>query len=306
MSSPDFPLLTGFYQLAYVVEDIDRTVAQLRGMGVSEIQVTHNQVRPGSSGTIKHSAKAWVGEVMLEIIEPMRDRPSLYEAPLPEGQGAFLHHLGCDIADAAEWRAVCGTLEGQRLKVSVKNTLPGVLDYAYTDLRPETGAFVEHVHLLDKAFYDEVPHNPPGSEQGRRPLLDGFFQIAFVTADLEAAMAVFAERFGVDFEVRQDTAGAPVLRVATGRTEKVMLELIEPDPASPSTYSQLLPQDGLAAVHHIAMLVKDAAEMARVEEALAFAGLPVVRRNETAISRSLHADARKALGHFLEYVELRV
>lgn len=276
--------------------DIDRTVAWLRRLGLGEMQVRRDLATSEEFGTVRHAAKVWIGPVMLEVIEPLIDRPPLHVAPPPEEQEAYLHHLGCAVADEADWRARCGGLERRRLDVPVSSGRPGELRFSYTDLRAETGLFLKHVHLLDKGFHDKVPRSAPGG------LLDGFFQIAFVTRDLEAAMERLGERFGVArFSVAPGVAGTSVRRVAIARPEGVMIEIVEPEPGLDSSYSALLPRSGLAAVHHLGFH----ARLDAIEGLLAERGIPIARRNETPVSRSLHADTRRELGHFLEYVELR-
>lgn len=309
MTSPEastaYPLLRGAYQLAYVVQDIEVTVARLRAFGVERIDVRRNLAIPRASGTILHSAKAWVGALMLEIIEPVRDRPSLYDEPPPEGANAFLHHIGCDVVGEADWDALTASLESRALEVATLRTLPGLLSFAYTDLRGEIGLFLEHVRLLDPGFYDQVPSNPP-AQTGPRPLLDHIFQVAFVTADLSVARALFGERFGIPrWSLLDYPEDGPLRRVALAWTGELMIELIEPNPAVASIYAEGLQDGRTASLHHIAARVRDAAEFARVEEALAGCGVPLVSRKETAGLRSLMADTRRDLGHFIEFVEVR-
>jgi hypothetical protein len=303
-SESNHPLLGGLYQLAYVVRDMDETVRRLRQLGVRDIDVRMNLARPGASGTIRHSAKAWVGPVMLEIIEPVRDRPSLYDAPLPEGRDGFLHHLGCMVADEEGWRALSATLGRQKVEVAVMRTLPQTLSYAYTDLRDEIGLFVEHVQLIDRAFYDEVPRNPPADAPTPRPALDGFFQLGFVARDLDAAMRLFSARFGLVFQggPAQGDMANPVRRAALAWAGEVMVALMEPDPDVASVYSQGLPERGVAALHHLGLQVRDADELARAQQSAASCGLPTVLRRENAGFQELMVDARADFGHFLKYV----
>jgi catechol 2,3-dioxygenase-like lactoylglutathione lyase family enzyme len=303
-TASDHPLLKGFYQLAYVVRDIDSTVERLRAFGVERIEVKHDLVQPGASGTIRHSAKAWVGPAMLEIIEPTRDRPSLYEEPLPDGQGAFLHHLGCDVASEAEWAALGATLDRQGLDVSVMRTIPEVLSYAYTDVRAEMGVFLEHVHLIRGGFYDSVPHNRAG-EGDFRPLLDGFSQIGFTTGDLDAAKALFGERFGIGrWAERSYPPGEPFRRIALAFAGEVMLELVEPDPEVASPYAE---RSGaaLARPHHLGFRVADEAELDRAARSAEARGVKVVLVRDRPEFRTVMVDARADLGHYLEYVLVR-
>lgn len=302
----DYPLLAGLYQLAYVVRDIDETVRRLADFGVRSIDVRRDLVRPGGSGTIRHSAKAWVGPIMLEIIEPFRDRPSLYDAPLTPGREAFLHHFGCQVRDASDWRRLSDTLARQALDVVVMRTLPDMLSFAYTDLRCEIGAFVEHVHLLDPSFYADVPHNAAG-EGGAPQLLAGFFEIGFVTSDIEAAKALFRERFGVerwwDDDLARAGAGAnPILARAVGDALGATVALVEPRLGVASPYAEGLSQEAVARLHHLSLHVGDAAELARTEAAAAQSGLAVTRLDEGTGQPAAIVDARRQLGHFLKYV----
>ena len=297
-------IFDGLYQIAYVVADIDCTVAQLQAFGVGEFKVERDIVRPGGSGTIRHSAKAWMGPVMLELIEPWRDRKSIYDAPIPQGQFAFLHHLGFDVEDDQAWPAVTGAIHARALPVVSAGTVPGILNYAYADTLDDLGLMLEHVELMDRCFYDGVPRN--AGERQARGLLDGFFQLGFVTRSLHDAKTALAKAIGIDsFTDVEAPPDGPVRRRAWTWVGGQMLELIEPDPAVPSSFRDLLPATGSGArLHHLGMRLQDEDDRCAVLKTLARLGVASTSLDAAAELPVLLADCRAHLGHLIAYVEL--
>lgn len=138
--------------------------------------------------------------------------------------------------------------------------------------------------------------------------LPGFFQIAYVTTDLERAMRTFDEQYGVKhyFELR-DVAYDESTRVsiATAYAGDVMIELIEPKGTGDSIYELLLPNDGDFAIrhHHMGHLfqreedLRQAVQLAtRKGQAIAYEG------GMEGVLKAVYIDTRDVLGHYLEYI----
>ena len=136
------------------------------------------------------------------------------------------------------------------------------------------------------------------------------FQVAYVTRDIERAIAAFAAQHGVDrfdrvpadaLELRIPPAIVS-LKVAIAWIGDWQVELIQPVAGADDIYRRALPAgpDGQA-MHHAGIRVRgDRAEWDRFR-----AGIDETRialeggRNEM---RFIYVDERATLGHYLEYV----
>jgi hypothetical protein len=147
-------------------------------------------------------------------------------------------------------------------------------------------------------------------------VLRGHHQNAYVTHDLDRAMEIFADRFGVDtfarFEpdmvVKTLSGEKPMCtRVASTWAGGLNIELIEPVSGYVDHYVALLPKDRSDAVprfHHMSFRRDDEAQMreeiARLGLPLAFEG-PVTIKDPIPSLVFVYLDARAALGHYIEF-----
>lgn len=141
------------------------------------------------------------------------------------------------------------------------------------------------------------------SEDGS--LFGRFFQLGYVTRDLDAAMAEFSRRFGpAEFQVIEATEpNIHTRRIALTWIGATMTEIIEPNASVPSLYVDSIPATaGPIRFHHIGCLIEDYP-----------AALHRLRTEGYAIPMFLsygevldccYADARAHLGHYLEYIRL--
>ena len=145
--------------------------------------------------------------------------------------------------------------------------------------------------------------------------LRGHFQNAYVTHDLDRAMAIVAARFGIERFDRFDpemvvktTAGDRPLcvRVASFWTGGLNIEMIEPVSGYVDHYMALLPPDRADPVprfHHASFRRDDEAEM---RDEIARLGLPLAFEGPLTIKGAIpklifvYLDARATLGHYLE------
>lgn len=133
------------------------------------------------------------------------------------------------------------------------------------------------------------------------------FQNAYVTRNLEAGIAkiramgeIRAERrFATDMTVTTPQGPASLgIDVALLWVDDLQYELIRPTGGELSIYRDGLPADDGLAFHHICYRVPDwDACLARA----ARQDLPLVMQGETDVVKFLYLDARKTLGHFIEY-----
>jgi len=141
-------------------------------------------------------------------------------------------------------------------------------------------------------------------------LLENHYQNAYVTRDIEQALAAFRSRYGVadaryfqaEVEVTTPTGtGIAVNKVAFIWIGKLQYELIEPVSGPVDLYRDALPEQGMR-FHHICMRSFDwDATLAEVERQK----LPVVYRGNTSSGlKFIYADARDTLGHYLEFTSV--
>jgi hypothetical protein len=141
--------------------------------------------------------------------------------------------------------------------------------------------------------------------------LQGHYQNAYVTHDLDRAMALLKDRFGVgdyivfepDMILKTPSGPRPSsVRAALAWAGGLQIELIEPVSGYLDHYLPYLPQDKADPVprlHHVAVRRDDLAAM---REEIARLGLPVAFEGEAPGLVFIYLDARQSLGHFLEYV----
>jgi hypothetical protein len=150
-------------------------------------------------------------------------------------------------------------------------------------------------------------------------MLANVWQLGYVTTDLDRAMEVMAEQFGLRHCVKIPTGGATFLageqpaeweaRFAMGARGGVIVELIEPVGGEVEFYRRFLPDDGSFAVrfHHFATFVPTGdEEWERVGAILARSQL---RFDYTVLIpgrvRAGYIDTSAQLGHLIEVCQLQ-
>jgi hypothetical protein len=149
-------------------------------------------------------------------------------------------------------------------------------------------------------------------------LFANIWQIAYVTRDLDRAMELLSERFGID-STEVPTAGATFLvgdepaewdvRISMGARGGQIVELIEPVGGEVDFYRQALPADGSDGLgfHHLATFVPVGDEAwSSLEDVLSASGLRV---DYTVLIpdrvRAGYVDTTALLGHYLEVCQLQ-
>jgi hypothetical protein len=132
-----------------------------------------------------------------------------------------------------------------------------------------------------------------------------FFQIAYVTSDLERGIETF-KTFGMpEFQVVKTrdfpNPGKPNLRLAMAYRGPVMIELVEPEADSLDLYKDALRSDGGLNIHHLGYFVTPE-EFETLEARLHAKGIatPDIRRH--GYYDILFADTRKETGLYSEYI----
>jgi len=136
--------------------------------------------------------------------------------------------------------------------------------------------------------------------------LGQFFQIAYVTNNLEKGMELFKRHYGIpEFRIVRTREFArpapPYLRLAVAYRDDVMVELVEPEPCNLELYIDALRPDGGLCIHHLGYFVNpDVFET--LEERFKARGIavPDIRRNNTF--PILFADTRQETGLYSEFI----
>ena len=138
-------------------------------------------------------------------------------------------------------------------------------------------------------------------------------QVAYVTSDMERALAVFRDDYDVpSFHVFANDApgltqsdGAR-LKIALALVGGVEIELIEPQEGSAPLFSEVLPADGSFAIrfHHVAYRIEGTlADYEAHLVSLDAAAHPVAWHGAMGdLMRFAYTDERALLGHYIEYV----
>lgn len=146
--------------------------------------------------------------------------------------------------------------------------------------------------------------------------LTGHMQNAYVTHDLDKAMEIVADRFGVekfdrfdpDMVVNTPDGHQPMAnRVASFWAGGLNIEIIEPVSGYVDHYTAMLPDDQSDAVprfHHISLRRENEAEM---REEIKRLGLPLAFEGPVSIKKAIpslvfiYLDGRQTLGHYVEF-----
>ena len=153
--------LSRFFQVGYVTRDIDRAAHELqRQFGVRSFQFMRgNQV---DEHTRTDLALAWLGDVMIELIQPMSDGSNFYDVMLgPDSLGTRLHHFGHLVPNRAEWERLRERVSRDGYPVPLEGSVAGFLSYLYVDMRAQTGHFLEYIlcEPAGQAFFESVPRS---------------------------------------------------------------------------------------------------------------------------------------------------
>jgi hypothetical protein len=140
---------------------------------------------------------------------------------------------------------------------------------------------------------------------------NGQFQNAYVTHDIDKAITLVEDHFGLTewIRVEPDTIvhtpsgdHRAVVRVALGWSGTTQIELIEPVSGFVGHYRDYLPadkNDPTPRFHHVAVRRDDQAAM---RDEIARLGLPLAFEGEVPGLVFIYLDARESLGHYFEYI----
>lgn len=144
------------YQIGYVVRDVDRAVARFcETFGIARFRV----IRHGPDIATAH---AYVGNVMVELIEVGPGGPGYFQSYIPDDpEQAVFHHHAYRVHDQAEFEHLIATAAELGLPYETTSVKDGDMNVLFVDLRSSTGAFAEYVYLKGAmlSYYDDVPRS---------------------------------------------------------------------------------------------------------------------------------------------------
>jgi hypothetical protein len=141
-----------------------------------------------------------------------------------------------------------------------------------------------------------------------QPVLNrNIFQHAYVTTDLDAAIAQYMSLYGLDNFLVINTAdfnSDPALRAAFAWHGSIMIELVQPiEEPNPLYIDVLRANESLTKLHHIGHVCSDEAEWNEVRGALDVAHVPISREAEVpGVMKFIYGDFRPINGHYREYI----
>lgn len=148
----------------------------------------------------------------------------------------------------------------------------------------------------------------PGFDAGGESLLSAeHCQVAYVTSDIERAVTVFRDRYGVaSFRTHQaDLGPTGKMTIALAWAGGVMIELIQAAGPGLAFYNRLLPETGFAIrQHHLGYFVKDRAAWASIEQRIEREKWPVALQGGSDDTMWFIYIYAEELGHYLEYMYL--
>ena len=152
-------------QTAWVTSDLDATETALTGLlGVKKwVRLPDIHFAPDScsylgapADFVAHISLSYLGEMQLELIEPVRG-PNIYSDFL-QRSGPGLHHICVEADTLEDFDAALASAAEQGATVPQEGVMPGGLRFAYLSA-PQYGVpFVEIAHLSPemRQFFDYI------------------------------------------------------------------------------------------------------------------------------------------------------
>lgn len=151
-----------YTQTAYVVRDVEAaalrwTATTGAGPWYMLAPETRNTVYRGKPGEDRYRlVLGFLGATLVELIQPLDDKPSLFNEVL-SARGEGFHHLSPQLAGlaGATFDERCRLFEKRGLALAMSNEVVGLGRAAFYDARDAIGGFVEVFEL--GAAYPMVP-----------------------------------------------------------------------------------------------------------------------------------------------------
>lgn len=155
----------GFLQIAYVTTDLTQALEIFRrdhGMAHwAELRDLPVETQPGRHSRL-NIGLAFVGDVQIELIEPLGGDDAVYRAPLPASGFALKHHHFAQLFETeAEFEAQREAAKRRGEALALDGQSPGHARYFYTDHRATLGHYIEHIWYTPqgRAGMAQLPRN---------------------------------------------------------------------------------------------------------------------------------------------------
>ena len=151
------------FQVAYVTDDA-KVAAEILGRhyGVTKWDLMDMAAIHGPGSAARIIGNAWVGDMMIEVIEPDENVESIYRNWRKDSTARVrFHHLGFLVDSAEEMEAAKRQLAASGFPIVVDGSFGEVLDYAYADTTAELGHYYEMIRLKEQgqSFFGRIPVN---------------------------------------------------------------------------------------------------------------------------------------------------
>jgi hypothetical protein len=148
-------LIGRHYQNAYVTRDMARAIDRVRAAGEVRLESTWEGEQPvmtPDGPAVMHNKLAflWIGDLQVELIEPVSGLPDLYAPGLPEAaDGAVrFHHVCMRVPD---WDVFKRSVAAQDLPVVMEGEA-GPLRFLYLDGRERYGHYLEYTCMPEEMW----------------------------------------------------------------------------------------------------------------------------------------------------------
>lgn len=153
------------FQFGYVTDDLESAVARFGELGIEQFRISPvGAAADGHSPFGARIAMAWAGELMIEIIEPLRDKTApvyVDDMPPAESRRCVFNHVGLAVPDHETWNALEKELERRKLPIVWRGSNPARFDVSYVDTRPLLGHYCEFIRICPVLVeqFANVPKN---------------------------------------------------------------------------------------------------------------------------------------------------
>lgn len=143
-------LIGRHYQNAYVTRDLDTAQAAIKARGT----IRHQSGFEGSTALRTPTGEAvmqtklaflWIGDLQIELIEPVGGKVDFYRDMLPAGSGLRFHHMCMRVDDWDDFRS---KVETQPYPLLFEGA-SGPLRFLYLDARHDLGHYLEYTCMPD-------------------------------------------------------------------------------------------------------------------------------------------------------------
>ena len=153
-------LTKAMFQIAYVTSDLPAALAHYQELYDIGPFMTFDSASTNSAGPPLLVGLAWIGDIMIELMQSTGHEPNLYDMNFSAGRPPIQHHhVGHLLACDEEWDALHAELQARALPIVFEQTIPGFMKLLYADFRATDGHFREYVHLADagRQMFEAIP-----------------------------------------------------------------------------------------------------------------------------------------------------